>query len=334
MKITSMTVMSAFVGLLNGASPYSAVHAQSVAYLQESNNDRVIALHRAGCLGSGDAREVTLDYYGNMAFLITSPCGMRVMIDPWRNDPGIWGLFFHWQFPRTQVDVALVTHAHSDHDAVHRLDATMILDRMAGTFELGDVRITGIPEKHVCVPQGDYAYRSAITAATGRDPCPPHETAQWNNVLFVIETGGLRILHWGDNRQNPPAGVWEFIGDIDVAILPIDDGGHILSAAWADHVIRKLRPAIVIPSHYYIERLNNPHWFFSESADAWVAAREHTLLSAATIKLSREKLADYNGHVLYFGNHIVPELEYPTSPPAELDKDVPAPLEAWKALVK
>lgn len=334
MKLSNLAARIALCAFVFGALPLVEVHAQSVAYLQKSNNDRVIALHRADCLNSQHTGEVTLEYYGNMAVLITSPCGLRIMIDPWRNDPGMWGLFFHWDFPETQVDVALVTHAHSDHDATHRLDTTMVLDRMAGTFELGDVRILGIPDKHVCVPQGDYAYRSAIIAGTGRDPCPPHDTTQWNNVLFIIETGGLRILHWGDNRQNPPQAVWDKIGDIDVAILPIDDGGHILSADWADRVIEKMRANIVIPSHYYIERLNNPYWFFSKSADEWVAARKHTRLDSGTLTLTKAGVAAYDRHVMYFGNHIVPKLSYPTRPPGELDRVLPQPVEAWKALVK
>jgi L-ascorbate metabolism protein UlaG (beta-lactamase superfamily) len=209
-----------------------------------------------------------------------------------------------------------------------------VLDRMAGAFELGDVRITGIPEKHVCVPQGEYAYRSAITAATGQDPCPPHDTTQWNNVLFVIETGGLRILHWGDNRQNPPQTVWDLIGRIDVAILPIDDGGHILSAEWADRVIDELGARIVIPSHYYIDRLNNPYWFFNKSADEWVAARKHTMLESGTLTVTKAGVQAYDRHVMYFGDHIAPALEYPTGPPADLDRVVPEPVEAWKRLIE
>lgn len=311
-----------------------AVPAQSVAYLQKSNNDRVIAFDRAGCLDSQHPNEVKLEYYGNMAVLITSPCGMRVMIDPWRNDPGIWGLSFHWEFPPTQVDLVLVTHAHSDHDAIDRVDSSMVLDRMAGTFELGDVRIQGIPEKHMCVPQGAYAYRSAIIAGTGQDPCPPHDTTQWNNVIYIVETGGLRILHWGDNRQNPPPEVWEKIGDIDVAILPIDDGGHILAAEWADRVIDRMRANIVIPTHYFIERLNNPYWYFNKSAVEWVKARQHTLLDSGELVLTESGVAGFAKHVMYFGDHIVPHLEYKTSPPQELDRTVPEPDDTWKRLVR
>ena len=45
------------------------------------------------------------------------------MIDPWRNYPSrTWDWYFH-DFPVTLVDVGVSTHAHFDHDALHRLDA-------------------------------------------------------------------------------------------------------------------------------------------------------------------------------------------------------------------
>ena len=66
------------------------------------------------------------------------------------------------------------------------------------------MEITGIGEKHVCETQGEFGYRELVINFIDQDPCPPNETLQWDNSLYVIETGGLRILHWGDNRQNPP----------------------------------------------------------------------------------------------------------------------------------
>ena len=74
------------------------------------------------------------------------------MVDPWRNDPsGVWGIWYRMEFPAVDVDFDMSTHAHFDHDALGRLDANMLLDRVAGTFQLGDVKITGIADKHQCV---------------------------------------------------------------------------------------------------------------------------------------------------------------------------------------
>ena len=59
-------------------------------------------------------------YFGSSAFKITSPKGVSVMIDPWRNHPSRkWDWYFH-DFPITEVDIGASTHAHFDHDALHR----------------------------------------------------------------------------------------------------------------------------------------------------------------------------------------------------------------------
>ena len=113
------------------------------------------------------------------------------------------------------------THAHFDHDALGRLEANMLLDRMAGTFELGDVRITGIADKHQCVAPGIVAWTDAVKQFEGRDDvCPPTNARHFDNNLYVIETGGMRLLMWGDNRPNPPQEVWDRIGKVDVVFVP------------------------------------------------------------------------------------------------------------------
>ena len=89
-----------------------------------------------------------IEFYGNDAFKITSPLGLTVLTDPWRNDPkGRYPKWFLNEFPAIRVDVVLSTHAHFDHDAVERPNGLMVLERLVGHFQLGDVSITGIAEK-------------------------------------------------------------------------------------------------------------------------------------------------------------------------------------------
>ena len=226
----------AFGALAHGTAWAHGAHGGS-AQLQTHNNDRAIAAQVYGGLHA-DSGEVRITFYGNIAFEIESPRGVKVFVDPWRND--ITGMYPPWyvrDMPIVRTDIGLVTHAHFDHDAVDRLAADMVMERMAGVFKLADVRITGIAEKHVCETQGEVPYRAAVKAMIDQDPCPPNETLQWDNSLYVIETGGLRILHWGDNRQNPPDHVWDMVGDIDVAILAVSDDGRLLAAP--DEIARR-----------------------------------------------------------------------------------------------
>jgi L-ascorbate metabolism protein UlaG (beta-lactamase superfamily) len=299
------------------------------AQLQRHNNDRAIAAQVYGGLHE-DKGEVSISFYGNIAFEIVSPRGVKVFVDPWRND--ITGMYPPWyirDMPIVRTDIGLVTHAHFDHDAVDRLHADMIMERIAGVFRLADVKITGIAEKHVCETQGEIGYRELVIQFIDEDPCPPEETLQWDNSLYVIETGGLRILHWGDNRQNPPERVWKQIGDVDIAILAVSDDGHILSQDWADVVMKKTRANIVIPGHYYVEGVNIPGAYGLKSAAEWTRRHPHTLLESATITLDATEVAKYDQHVFYFGDHVA----YPTGgePPKPTEQpEVPEPAEAWK----
>jgi len=90
---------------------------------------------------------VKIEFFGCLAYRITTPAGPTIMVDPWRNLPvttmGI-GQWFNRDFPPVIVDIGLSTHAHFDHDGLHRLHANMLMDRIVGEFSLGDVRSTAL----------------------------------------------------------------------------------------------------------------------------------------------------------------------------------------------
>ena len=172
--------------------------------------------------------------------------------------------------------------------------------------------------------------RACVKHFIDQDPCPPNETLQWDNSLYVIETGGLRILHWGDNRQNPPDHVWEMIGDIDIAILAVSDDGHILSPKWADVVMKKCKANIVLPGHYFVKGVNVPEAFGLVSAERWVASHEHTLLDSGTITVTPEQVRRYDQHVMYFGDHVAFETDVKLPDNDGSLPAVPPPARAWE----
>ena len=141
---------------------------------------------------------VDLAYFGSSAFQITSPKGVSVMIDPWRNHPSrAWDWYFH-DFPITPVDVGVSTHAHFDHDALHRLDAHVLLDRLIGMYRFGDMTIYGFADKHAIDSScAIYDFRKIHKVFHGTDVEPPDNPRSWDHCLIVVETGGLRIVHWG-----------------------------------------------------------------------------------------------------------------------------------------
>lgn len=76
------------------------------------NDNSLIAVQKSG----GDPARpgnVKIEFYGHDAFKITSPAGLTLLADPWRNDPtGAFPKWFLHEFPAIPVGIVLSTHAH------------------------------------------------------------------------------------------------------------------------------------------------------------------------------------------------------------------------------
>lgn len=272
-----------------------------------SNHNRMIDLQKSDAKGlarDGTA-EVELSYYGGSAFKVTSPTGLTVMIDPWRNLPtGKWDWYFH-DFPRTAVDIGVSTHAHFDHDALHRLDAHVLLDRLIGVYEFGELRIIGIAEKHATDSSSAiYDFKKIIKKFGNVDIEPPHNPRSWDNCLIIVETGDLRILHWGDNRHNPPNDIWDAIGPIDIALLPIDGSQHVLGFQSITDIIARLKPKVVVPHHYYIWDVVQRSSTLLPVSD-WIDRQPNTrTIGKASNLYSRDTMPTDTPTIDYFGDHV------------------------------
>lgn len=274
--------------------------AQSTAWQQPGNNNHVIDLQGRSSFDQG---VVGLDFYGHCALKLTSPGGVTVMIDPWRNDPsGAWGLWYKYEFPETVVDITMSTHSHFDHDAIDRPQSTMVLDRLTGKFEFADIKITGFADKHACVAPGWYDWTNAISEF-GAEACPPNNVGHMDMVVYLIETGGIRTLMWGDNRHNPPQAFWDAIGQVDVLTLPVDGSQHILSYDQGNAIVERLKPKMVIPTHYLGETTTYTLSTL-QPADEWVKSqRSYQMLTGPHLDLATEAMAKMDREFMYFGHH-------------------------------
>src|SRR5260370_28740734 len=126
---------------------------KSVAPDPAWNDNSLITVQKTG----GDparSGDVKIEFYGHDAFKITSPVGLTVLTDPWRNDStGLYPKWFLNEFPAIRVDIVLSTHAHFDHDAVERPNGLMVLERLFGQVKLGDTERTGLHGKHRWEPE-------------------------------------------------------------------------------------------------------------------------------------------------------------------------------------
>ncbi|MEE8301536.1 MAG: MBL fold metallo-hydrolase [Candidatus Tectomicrobia bacterium] len=195
-------------------------------------------------LPTSDA-QVTLTYYAHCAFLWQTPQGVRVLTDPYRNQHDRY--WFTRPFPRVECDLALITHTHFDHDAVSRLPETTSVLRMPGEFRYRDLTIRGILDKH---------------SGTRSKGMP--------NVMFRLETCGLRFLHIGDNYVDWPDEVKQAVGDIDVLMVTVDDSCHLLTYPEVDTLINMVQPRVVVPMHYLIPGLM-PESTTLRTIDEWLS---------------------------------------------------------------
>lgn len=295
-----MAAGAAGFGAATSLLPAGKAQAQSTDWLQPGNNNHVIGLQEAASFPEG---AVGIDYYGHCAFKITSPGGATVLFDPFRDDPsGAWGMWFRHLFPETLTDITMSTHTHFDHDAIDRPQSTMVLDRMVGTFEFADLKITGFADKHACVAPGWYKWTNAL-AEFGANACPPNNPGHMDMVTYLVETGGIRTLIWGDNRHDPADGFWDAVGQVDVLTLPVDGSMHILSYDQANAIVERLQPKIVIPTHYLNETTSYTLTTL-QPADEWVTAQKsYRMLDSAQLSLNAADVAGMNKEFMYFGHN-------------------------------
>lgn len=162
-----------------------------------------------------------LEYWGHSFFTVTTEKGTVVVFDP-------YGEFYDYPKRRIAANVCVVSHHHHDHDGVSSLTAEYKLIDTAGKVQPApDVRLTGIP---CCHDHHGGAHRG-------------------QNLMFVLESEGLRIAHLGDLGHIPtPAQVRE-LGRVDVLLLPVG-GYYTIDAAEAAQVRQLIRPRLTIPMHY------------------------------------------------------------------------------------
>ena len=286
MRVRTLAAILAIALLNLSCGARAQQSANSTKNTSSWNNSFLIAIQKKG----GDparAGDVKIRFYGHDAFEITSPEGLSVLTDPWRNDSsGAFPKWFLREFPPVQVHIVVSTHAHFDHDAVGVPGGLVVLERLVGQFRLGDVEITGLAEKHASDPQSN--------------------EMPIDNAIQIVETGGLRIAVWGDNRAKVNPALDSYLKNADVLILPIES---VLTDEEVNVVLAKYEPKAVIPAHYFVRGLTT-EGSGVESVEGWVNDQEKTRhadvrrVSSADLTLNRSELKASHRRIYYFGNHV------------------------------
>ena len=173
--------------------------------------------------------QVGIEYIAHACFVVESPGGTRVLIDPFNGNR-----WLGYSFPQqVAADAVLITHPHYDHDADYYRGPGVPVLRAPGRYEIGDVRVEGVRGKHADPYGKDFGQI---------------------NTLWVIEAGGVRIAHLGDTGPLTEESI-RALGRVDVLMIPVDGLYHILTREQIDSIRAALRPRVTIPMHYRISGL-------------------------------------------------------------------------------
>jgi len=196
--------------------------------------------------------KLNLTWFGHSAFLLKTPRGRSVLIDPWLENPkappGAKAI--------TPVDLILVSHGHSDHvgntiEIAQRTNATVIsifeislyLQKQGvvnaqgmnkgGTMSVDGLKVTMVDAKH------------SSDLDVGGTVVPGGEPAG-----FVVEfENGFRVYHAGDTAV---FGDMRIIADLykpQLAILPIG-GLYTMDPREAAYACTLLKPKYAVGMHY------------------------------------------------------------------------------------
>jgi L-ascorbate metabolism protein UlaG (beta-lactamase superfamily) len=196
--------------------------------------------------------KLNITWFGHSAFLLQTPGGKSVLIDPWLENP---------KAPAgakeiARVDVILVTHGHSDHvgntiELAQRTNATVIsihevslyfqkngLPGAQGMNKGGTMKVDGLN-----VTMVDAKHSSDLDV--GGVVVPGGEPAG-----FVIEfENGLRVYHAGDTAVFGDMKIIRDLHKPQVALLPIG-GLYTMDPREAAYACKLLRPRFVVGMHY------------------------------------------------------------------------------------
>jgi L-ascorbate metabolism protein UlaG (beta-lactamase superfamily) len=189
---------------------------------------------------AADGKQLTVRWFGQSFFQITTSAGTRVVFDPHAIE----------QFgrPAVEADLVLISHPHPDHVRVDAL-------ANKGKFKVIEGIKTTPPAAEGRPPQTNWnPVEETFKDVKVRTVPTYHDMVQGmsrgKNSVFVVEADGLRFVFLGDLGHVLSDDQVKQIGPVDVLFVPIG-GVYTLNGSKAKEVVAQLQPRrYVIPMHY------------------------------------------------------------------------------------
>jgi len=197
--------------------------------------------------GEDAAKPLQIEWYGQACFLITTPEGAKIVIDPF--DPSK----LPYTLPQGPVTLAFASHDHFDHNYLGGIDCGMAVKGGPGGAMVLDPLKT-IPG------YGTYTFSKDSTEYRLRVVPSFHDDEQGEkrgpNIISVWDIDGVRIVHMGDQGCALDARQVECLGRPDVLLIPVG-GYYTIDAEQARSIAKQLSARIVVPMHFKTKALGD-----------------------------------------------------------------------------
>ncbi|HEX9149524.1 MAG TPA: metal-dependent hydrolase [Thermoanaerobaculia bacterium] len=193
-------------------------------------------------------------WLGHACFLIESPKGVRIAIDPWIGNNPRFPKAFEWG----RLDVIAATHGHFDHFGddglalAKKTGATVIaifelalhcgangVEKVSGMNKGGSQKVSGVEFRMV------NAIHSSGTSGAGKETNFPADPCGY----VITFEDGFRIYHAGDTNVFADMALYGELYEPDLALLPIGDF-YTMGPREAAKACQLLGIPRVIPIHW------------------------------------------------------------------------------------
>jgi len=203
-----------------------------------------------------------IKWCGHATFLITSAAGKKIVTDPY--EPGGYdGALGYGSIP-DEIDIAVVSHDHADHNYVQGLKGKPQIVKDTGIHVISGIEFKGIPTYH--------------DTSQGKE--------RGESTIFCFSVDSVRVCHLGDlGHPLSPKEVAE-IGEVDVLMIPVG-GFYTIDAKGATEVMNSLKPRLVIPMHFKTEKCGFP----ITTVDDFISGKTNVkTLDTSEIEITKDNL--------------------------------------------
>lgn len=175
--------------------------------------------------------------------------------------------FVGFKFPKVEAEIVTISHNHPDHNYKQGLSNNPFFVEGPGEYEIADVFIKGIGTNH--------------DNKEGKE--------RGKNNIYRIEIDNLHLAHLGDLGHKLNSDQTDFLGDIDILFIPVG-GVYTINAKTAAEVVAQIEPTVVIPMHYYEERLNQNSFGSLAKVEEFFAEMGKQIKIIPKLVVTKEKL--------------------------------------------